>query len=184
VVELDRGDGMSRQFIAPHTGVMDIVPCAERRGIVTALLALACAPLVASLSAGTAAAGDKSIRNQLVGSWRFVSSLSIRKDGSTFDRWGPTARGIFIFDRNGYYSQMIANTDRMFGPRAVSSFGKFSVDEAAKIIITEIEGSSTPKAIGTTQRRTIISLNEDQLKYLNPSTPSGNTVEAVWERIK
>ncbi len=131
-----------------------------------------------------AAASEKSLRDQLIGSWRFVSSISIRKDGSTFDRWGPTAKGIFIFERNGYYSQMIANTDRMFGPRAVSSFGKYSVDEAAKIIITEIEGSSTPKALGTVQRRTIIMLTEDQMKYLNPETPSGNTIEAVWQRIK
>ena len=176
------------EFIAPHTGAIDAMPCAvrlvERRRIVSGLLALACASFAVMSIADTAVAGEKSIRDQLLGSWRFVSSISIRKDGSTFDRWGPTARGIFVFERNGYYSQMIANTDRLFGPRAVSSFGKFSIDEAAKIIITEIEGSSTPKAIGTVQRRTIISLTADQLKYLNPVTASGNTVEAVWQRIR
>jgi len=176
------------EFVAPHTGALDAMSCTGRRferlSIISGLLSLACASVVAASTCDTTVASEISIRDQLIGSWRFVSSISIRKDGSTFDRWGPTARGIFIFDRNGYYSQMIANTDRMFGPRAVSSFGKFSVDEATKIILTEVEGSSTPKAIGTTQRRTIISLNQDQLKYLNPETPSGNTVEAVWQRIR
>jgi hypothetical protein len=143
-----------------------------------------CMFLAATLFGARAAAGEKSIKEQITGSWRFVSALNTRKDGSSVDRWGPTAVGIFIFDRSGYFSQMITNTDRIFGPRTVSSFGKYSVDEATKTIITKIEGSSTTKMIGVTQRRTILALTENELRYINPVTASGTKVEALWHRLK
>jgi hypothetical protein len=159
-------------------------PMRGQAGATVVLLAVICALLAATLFGARADAGEKSIKEQLAGSWRFVSALNTRKDGSSVDRWGPTAIGIFIFDRSGYYSQMITNTDRIFGPRTVSSFGKYSVDEATKTIITKIEGSSTSKMTGVTQRRTILLLTETELRYVNPVTASGTRVEALWRRLK
>jgi hypothetical protein len=144
----------------------------------TALLAAAPLPMPAM-------AGPKSLSEQLVGTWTIVSSISRRKDGSIVDRWGPSPKGIFMFDDKGHYAQMITRSDSLvFGSKTVATFGTYSVDEVNKTIITEVAGSSSSKLNGAIQRRVISSLTLDELRYVNPLTSSGMTVEAVWKRVK
>lgn len=154
-----------------------------KRRFFLALLGSAVSVMPFPAAAGQGKAATFAAR--LVGSWRFLSSVNIRGDGSTFERWGANPKGTFMFDDNGHFVQVILGEEsRFFGAKSYFAFGSYSVDEASKTIITRIEGSSIAKLNGTTQRRIVTSLTEDELKYINPVTSSGTKVEAVWRRIK
>ena len=149
------------------------------------LAAVALTGLVTAFPGESAATDAGSLKEQIVGTWIFVSSSNTRSDGSRFNRWGSNPKGIFMFDGKGNYSQMITRPDvGVFGAKTVSSYGTYSVDEANKILITNIVASSFPKLNGTSQRRAIVNLTADELKYVNRATASGTTVEAIWKRFK
>jgi hypothetical protein len=150
----------------------------NRRGFIVLLGSAAIAPFSARAepAASTMAA-------RLVGTWRFVSSVNTRGDGTTFDRWGNSPRGTFMFDADGRFVQVIMGEEsRMFGAKAFFAFGTYSVDEANKTIITRIEGSSISKLNGATQHRVVTALTKDELKYINPVTGAGTQVESMWQR--
>ena len=44
---------------------------------------------------GSAFSQQKSLKEQLVGTWTFVSALDVHPDGSKTDRWGPQSEGRF-----------------------------------------------------------------------------------------
>jgi len=154
----------------------------ERREFI-ALLGFAAAAMPANAHAEPIQPPD-SLAVRLVGTWSFASSVNTRKDGSTFDRWGANPAGIFMFDRGGRYSQIILGSEsRVFGAKTYCSFGSYSVDETNKHLITRIEACSVAKFSGTVQRREILLLNADQMKYSNPLTATGSTAEVLWKRV-
>jgi hypothetical protein len=53
-----------------------------------------------------------------------------------------------------------------------------------KVITPKVEGSTYANMIGTDQKRIITSLTADELKFTNPRTPTGVTLEIVWKRAK
>jgi Lipocalin-like domain len=57
----------------------------------------------------------------------------------------------------------------------VTHFGTYAVDEANKILISRIEASSFPNNDGIDQRRIIVSLTADELKYGLPTTVTGES---------
>ena len=54
-------------------------------------------------------AQQKSIKEQLVGTWTFVSSTTKLPDGSP--AWGINPKGLLIFTENGYFSSQIVRSD-------------------------------------------------------------------------
>src|SRR6266852_2435015 len=94
---------------------------------------------------GTVVAQQKSIKEQLVGTWGYVSSNATRQDGNSL--WGEHANGLFILTESGYFSWQVFRSDR---PKFASNnrlnatpdelkatnqgslayFGTYSVDEA------------------------------------------------------
>jgi hypothetical protein len=149
----------------------------------------------------SATAQQKTIKDQLVGTWTFVSALDVHPDGKKDDRWGPGAKGIFMFDAHGHFTQFItrANLPKFAGGASdkgtaeenkavlagfVASFGTYTVDEANKTIITHVEGSVFPNAVGRDLKRVIATLTADELKYTNPTTSMGTIAEAAWKRVK
>jgi hypothetical protein len=154
----------------------------ERREFI-ALLGMAAAVMPSPVRAGAAHAPD-SHAARLIGAWGFASSINIRRDGSSFDRWGPNPKGIFIFDPSGQYAQIIIGSEsRVFGAKTFCAFGSYSVDEARKLLITRVGGCSVAKLNGTEQSRDILMLTVDELKYSNPATVTGATAEVLWTRI-
>jgi Lipocalin-like domain len=154
-----------------------------------------------TLLPGTSTAQQKSIKDQIAGTWIFVSALDIYPDGRKNDRWGSNPKGVFIFDGNGHYAQFITRSDlpKIAGGTAdkgtaeenkaivqglVASFGTYTVNEAEKTIITHVEGGAFPNLIGVDQKRVILSLTADELKYTNPATSTGTKAEATWRRAK
>ena len=78
----------------------------NRRSILWAMTAFGLASLP-----GDALAQQKSLKEQLIGTWTFVSAVETSKDGTKSDRWGPNPKGLIIFDANGRYSFMISRSD-------------------------------------------------------------------------
>jgi hypothetical protein len=149
----------------------------------------------------SAAAQQKTIKDQIVGTWTFVSALDVHPDGKKTDRWGTNPKGIFIFDSHGHFAQFITRSDLPKFAAAtadkgtaeenkavlagfVASFGTYTVNEADKTVITHVEGSVFPNLIGRDQKRTISALTADELKYTNPTTSTGTVAEATWRRVK
>ena len=64
-----------------------------------------------ALLPSNAAAQQKSIKDQIVGTWTFVSALDIYPDGRKNDRWGTNPKGVFMFDGNGRFAQFITRSD-------------------------------------------------------------------------
>ena len=130
-----------------------------------------------------AASEQKSLKEQIIGTWTFVAAIDLMQNGREVDRWGANPKGILVFDRHGRYVQMIMRSDvRTFGVKSVASFGTYSVNESDKSIVTHIEGSSVPSRNGTEQKRVIISLTTDELKYTNLTRSEGARA-VVWKRL-
>ena len=134
----------------------------NRRNILS-LSSIAAAGLVAP--ARTAVGQQKSIKDQLVGTWTFVSALDVHPDGKKTDRWGSLPKGIFMFDPHGHFAQFITRSDlpkfaagtadkgtpdenKAVLSGFVASFGTYTVDEADKTVITNVEGSVFPNSLG------------------------------------
>jgi hypothetical protein len=168
---------MAAHHMIRRTQIRDTVP----RMALAALAALVV--LAAPTSTAASEAARKSLKEKLVGTWFFVSSTNTRKDGSTYDRWGPNPKGILMFDADGRYSQIIMRAETsLFGPKTIFSFGTFTIDEAKSTIVTEIEGGSLSKLNGTQQRRIVKVLTADELRYVNLDGFSGAVIDAVWRR--
>jgi Lipocalin-like domain len=148
---------------------------------------------------GHAVSQQKPIKDQLVGTWMLVASENVRTDGTKVDEYGPHPKGTLIFDSNGRYSVTIMRADlpKFAAGKAdqgtteenqavmsglVTHFGTYSVNEADKILTSHIEASSFPNNNGIDQRRVIVSLTADELRYGLPVTVTGTKAEVLWKR--
>jgi len=141
------------------------------------------------------------LEEQLVGSWLIVTADNIRPDGSRFQSLGPNPKGIMMFDVNGWFSFQIAqpgrptfaSDNRLQGTAeenkatvqgSLSYYGKYSVDEADRVLHLYIESSSYPNFDGIDNKRIITSLSEDKFTWYSPAGSIGTTAEVVWKRAK
>jgi hypothetical protein len=164
------------------------------RGDVYSLFVIAVCGSV--LLPGSAVSQQKSLKDQIIGTWTFVSALDVKPDGTKSDRWGPNPKGIFIFDANGHFAQFITRSDiPKFAAATVdkgtaeenkavlagfiAGFGTYTVNEADKMLITRVEGNVFPNLVGSDQKRIIVSLTADELKYTNPATSLGAKAEVT-----
>jgi hypothetical protein len=162
--------------------------------LATALLCLGVA-----LPAGDSFAQQKSLKEQLVGTWTFVSATTKRPDGSP--QWGSNPKGLTIFAADGHFSEHVMRSDRAkftsnnrlqgtpdenkaTAQGTISSFGTYTVDEAKKTYTLRIEGSSYPNWEGTEITRPV-TITADELTVTNP-TPSvgGPPSQLVFKRVK
>jgi hypothetical protein len=158
---------------------------------------------VLALSAlGNDAVGQqKTLKEQLIGTWTSVSVVETTADGSKIDRWGPHATGILMLDANGHYALLISRSDlpkfasgrsdkgtaeenKAVMASLVGGFGTFTVNETDKILITRVEGNVFPNLVGTEQKRDIAYLTGDEFKYVNRSSSTGTTTEVSWKRVR
>jgi hypothetical protein len=171
-------------------------------GVLTAITVSLLVPGVA-LRVGDAVGQQKSLKEQLVGTWKLVSSHNVRNDGSKIDVYGPNANGILIYTSDGHFALVNTRSDlpkfasnsrdrgtpeeyKAVVQGSIAYFGTYRVNEADKVITAQIEGSTFPNAIGgPDQKRIITSLTADELKFTNPAATSrSGTLELVWRRAK
>jgi len=154
---------------------------------------------ILAFSASDAVGQSKSLKDDLVGSWKFVSSTSKRDDDSA--TWGHDPVGSLIFTGNGRFSLQIIRSDRpkyksntrMRGSLienqattrgTLSYFGTYDVNESNHTLTFHVVGSSFPNYNDTDQARTV-TLTGDDLKIENrsPSRGRGPTFQ-TWETAK
>jgi hypothetical protein len=145
-------------------------------------------------------AQGKSVKDQLIGTWIYVSSSGKRDDGSDVQR--PSLQGSATYTADGRFHFITTRTD---APKYASSdparpspdeamavasgsiayTGTYTVDENTKTIHVDIETSTFPNLVkAPNQRRIVTSISAEEMKFTNPRTPAGVTLEFVWKRAK
>jgi Lipocalin-like domain len=154
----------------------------------------------AALLGGGVFAQQKSLKDQLVGTWMLSAVTAERADGSKAEPFGADPKGIIIFTADGYFSLLqsrpdlpkIAANDRakatpeeatVVVAGSIAYYGMYSVNEADKTIAVKIEQSTYTNVMGgPEQKRIITSLTADEMKFTNPRTPAGVTLLTAWKR--
>jgi hypothetical protein len=150
----------------------------------------------------SAPAQQKTIKEQLIGTWLLVSAETTNADGSKLMPFGPNPKGILVMDANGHYVSLnvssglpkVASNNRMtetadenkaITQGSLASYGTYIVNEAEKMVTLHLDGSTFPNWAGTEQKRPIKSVSADDLVYINPAptTGAGATV-LTYKRAK
>jgi hypothetical protein len=152
-----------------------------------------------ALPLGDAVGQEKTLKEQLVGTWAYVSVDTVRQDGSRVPMYGPNPQGLAVFDSNGHYILMtarsgqpkFASNNRTEGTPeeykavvhgSIAHFGRYTVNEADKTITFQIETSTFPNWNGAEQKRPF-TLTGDELKWTTAGS-SGGSAEVVLKRAK
>ncbi len=163
------------------------------------LSASAMALLGVALLADDAGAQQKTLREQLIGTWLAVSVVTAHPDGTKIESFGPNVKGMQIFDSNGRVVIVLMRSDL---PKFVSNsretgtaeenkavvqgsstlFGTYSVDEAAKSVSIQIEAATFPNWTGTTQKRAI-AISGDELTVTGFTGTLGGAPVSKWMRM-
>ena len=160
-----------------------------------------CAIALISIPAfpNTSVAQGKSLKDQLVGTWIYVSSTAKRDDGTNVPR--PSLQGALTYTAEGRFHFITVRTDApkyasndptrpspeeamAIASGVVAYTGTYTLDESTKTAHLNIETSSVPNLVGAPQRRIVTSITDEELKVTNPRTPAGLTLELVFKRAK
>ena len=158
------------------------------------------AALGLSLLPGNALAQQKSLKEQLVGTWTAVSWEQVNKDGSSLQRFGAHPKGINVFDANGRFFVMFARPDlpkiasnvpqtataeeaNSIVGGSIAYYGTYTVNEAQKAAMLRLDASTLPNQVGSEQKRTITSITADELKYTTIAV-NGDKIDIVAKRAK
>ena len=152
-----------------------------------------------ALPSGDAVGQQKTLKEQLVGTWTYVSVDTVHPDGSRVPVFGSNPQGLASFDSNDRYVLLtarpglpkFASNNRMEGTPeenkavvqgSIAHFGRYIVNEADKTITFHIETSTFPNWNGTVQKRPF-TLTGDELKWTTAAS-SGGSAEVVLKRAK
>ena len=159
----------------------------------TAALGLALLPI-------SAAAQEKTLKDQLVGTWSFVSSTGKLADGSPV--WGANPKGQLSFYANSRYSNIIVRSDlakyasnnrmqtspaedKATVQGAIAFFGTYTVNEADRSYTLRVDGSSYPNWNGTDRQQFVESITADELKIRNPAPSYGGpATQLTYRRVR
>ena len=147
-----------------------------------------------------AAAQERTLKDQLTGTWTIVSADQTAPDGSKHQLFGAKPMGVLVLDPSGKYSQIIVRADRpkfQAGSRlqgtaeenqaavqgTVANFGTWSADEGAKTLVIHFESGMYPNQEGEESRR-VANVTGDELRLSNPYTGAAMKSELVWRRAK
>jgi len=170
----------------------------RRATLLITAMALVC--LAVGLSTSGSLAEQKSIQDQLVGTWTLVSSDQVRPSGIKLKQFGANPSGINVFDANGRFFIMMARAGNIqiasngrsqtnseedgLIVETIAYYGTYTVNEEVTVISLHLDASTFPNQVGTDQKRTITSLTADELKYSSPGSISGVQIHQVWKRAQ
>src|SRR5471032_983852 len=148
------------------------------------------AMLAVALAGSHASAQQKSLREQIVGTWNFVVAEVTTPDGKKSFPFGETPRGMLIFTADGQFSQIhaasdlpkIASNNRLTGTadenaeimrRSIWLFGTYDVNEEKKTVTFKIVSASFPNWQGEAQQRSIDKLTAAEFVNTNHNVAGG-----------
>ncbi len=160
------------------------------------------AVLAVALTGSQAGAQQKSLRDQMVGTWNFVVAEVVAPAGKKSFPIGETPKGVLIFTADGHFAQIhvagdvpkIASGNRLTGTpeeyaaimrRSISVFGDYSVDEAKKTVTYKIVSATYPNWQGEAQERSIDKLTADEFVNTNHNVAGGRgSASNYYKRAK
>lgn len=140
------------------------------------------------------------LKDELVGTWIYVSSTGKREDGSSVQR--PSLQGAVTYTADGRFHFITTATDAAkyasndpsrpssdeamaTASKSIAYTGTYTIDESTNTLNLHIETSTFPNLVGApNQRRVITSISGDEMKFTNPRNPAGVTLEFIWKRAK
>jgi hypothetical protein len=152
-----------------------------------------------ALLPGNASAEQKSLKDQLAGTWVMVSNTTTRSDGTKFETFGSNPKATAIYETNGRFVSItirsdlpkFASNNRTTGTAdenkavvqgSIAYFGTYSVDEADKSFTAQVEGATFPNWTGTAQKRTVVFSGNEMTQSLATGS-AGGSVEIKWKRV-
>jgi hypothetical protein len=170
----------------------------HRRSILS-LTALAAIGL--TIVSGESTAQQKSLRDQLVGTWSLVAYDSIAADGNKKAVFGAQPKGYLMLDAGGRYTYILADMTRAKWKGAdrtqttveeyaaaakglVAQFGTWSVDERAKTFTRKVEGALNPGLPGVEQKLAIALATDEITLTDSTSQVTGGKTEQRYRRAK
>jgi hypothetical protein len=138
--------------------------------------------------------------SDVVGMWTLVSSI-IEQEGKKTDQFGPGAKGMMNLDAGGRFMLTIigadlpkfASNNRATGTpeenkavvsKSIALFGTYSTNPADKTLTLKIESATFPNWNATEQKRSLITVSGDELKYATAQASGGGTATVTWKRAK
>ena len=142
--------------------------------------ALLCAAI--AVPATISSAQQKSLKDQLIGTWTLASWERMSANGNKLQSYGANPKGEVVFGRSGRMFVMFARSDlpklasknpatatpdeaKAILAGSIAYFGTWAVNDADKVITFHIESSTFPNQVGANQKRTISSITANELKY-------------------
>lgn len=169
--------------------------------LLTILLTIGvCALWTISTLSTNGKAAAATLKDELIGTWIYVSSTGKREDDSSVQR--PSLQGAVTYTADGHFHFITTATDAAkyaskdpsrpspdeamaTASKSIAYTGKYTVDETTKSINLTIETSTFPNLVGApNQRRIITSISAEEMKFTNPRNPAGVTLEFVWRRAR
>ena len=140
------------------------------------------------------------LKDQLVGTWIYVSSTAKTAEGTSVKR--PSLTGAVTYNADGRFHfittptgapKYASNESSRPSPEeamavasgSIAYTGTYTVDENSRTIHANVETSTFPNLVGAdNQRRIITSMSREEMRFMNPGTSSGMILEFVWKRAK
>ena len=163
---------------------------------ISAVTALGLAVLPSS-----AVSQQKSLKDQLVGTWTLAAWEQTRPDGSKFQRFGANPKGIHVFDANGRTYILFSRPDlpkiasnnpstptpeeaKGIVDGSIAYYGTHTVDEGSKVITVKVDASTFANQVGVEQKRTVSSISADELMMVNTTVLSDGQISYAFRRAK
>jgi hypothetical protein len=149
-----------------------------------------------------ASQAESDILDQIVGTWRLVSTEETLKDGTTrpFPAFGPHGRGFLMYQRDGYMCAFLTNPDRVkqadpahaspeekaAAAHATFSYcGRYEIDGERERIVHLPEVATVPGYVGSRQVRPY-RFEGGRLIFsdVEKDDPSVARWKIVWEKVQ
>ena len=155
--------------------------------------------LAGALLLGASQAAAQSLKEQIVGTWKFVSIYN-ETNGVRRNLFEPSPVGILMFDRAGNFSAIVvssglpkfasknrekgtADENRAVVQGSIAWFGTYTVGADGQVSL-KVEGSTYPNRTGTIETRTY-TISGDEMKEVIPTPAIGSgTSYLTWKRAK
>ena len=146
-------------------------------------------------------AQEKTLKEQIVGTWSNVAWVHTYPDGRKEEQFGAKPKGVSTFDSNGRFVVImlhpdlpkLASSDRWkptpeeamtIAKGSLAYYGTYTVNEADKSVQLDVEGTSYANQVGAPQKRIVTGITSDELRYRNLGSTSGGVIEFVSKRLK